>query len=65
MKQTLKHATLVLGGFILAAGSMVFAATWQGTTTIQDGQIISADTIRDNFTYLYDRSHQQHLHSCS
>jgi hypothetical protein len=42
MKHFFKSTILVLGGFILAAGSMVFAATWQGTTTIQDGQIISA-----------------------
>ena len=56
MKQFLKNTVLVIGGIALAAGSMVFAATWQGATDIQDGQIIQADTLRENFTYLYERS---------
>ncbi|MFW0870962.1 MAG: hypothetical protein ACKKL4_02855 [Patescibacteria group bacterium] len=54
MKHILKNTTLVLGGIALAIGSMVFAATWQGTDTIQNGQIIEADVIKDNFDYLYE-----------
>ena len=44
-----------MAGFVFGAGSLVFAANiWQGTDTLQDGQIISSETIRDNFDYLYN-----------
>ena len=52
-----KKTILIIVGFVFGAGSLVFAANvWQGTDTLQDGQIISSETISDNFDFLYTRT---------
>ena len=56
MTLTLKKIYLIVLGITIGAGSLVMAANvWQGTSQIADGQIISAETIQDNFDYLYAR----------
>ena len=44
-----------VAGVFLAGGLAVYAATWQGTSTIRDGQIIEPSIIKDNFDYLYEQ----------
>ncbi len=54
---TLKNTTVVIAlGIGLAAG-ITFAAntTWQETTWVTDGSVISASKIKTNFDYLYEQ----------
>lgn len=54
---TLKNATVVIAlGIGLAAGT-TFASntTWQGTTWINDGSVISATSLKDNLNYLKEQ----------
>ncbi len=46
----------ILIGFTLGAGMLVYASTWQGVSEIKSGMVISAETLSDNFVYLYNRS---------
>ncbi len=48
----LKHLLLVCA---LSATTVFAAASWSGTASFVDGQIISAQSIKNNFTYLYER----------
>lgn len=58
MKQNLKKVSLVVVGFLTGAGSLVFAsAVWQGTNSVQDGRIITAEIIKNNFDFLFERVH--------
>ena len=51
-----KKTLLVILGVILGAGFSVFAVgTWQGTDWIQTGEVISAEKIKENFVYLYEK----------
>ena len=52
-----KKTSYILLGFTMGAASLVYAANiWQGTTSIDDGQVITAEVVRDNFDYLYARA---------
>lgn len=54
MNKTLRQLAMLSIGFMIGAGTLVYAASvWQGTSSIQDGQVISANVIKDNFDYLY------------
>lgn len=56
MKNNFKKISILGLGFVLGAGSLVFAATqWQGTDNMTNGQVIIAATIKGNFDYLYER----------
>jgi len=47
----IKHLLIIT---IFATGT-VMAATWSGTSAIRDGQVISAQTMKDNLDFLYER----------
>lgn len=52
----LGKTSVLLVGFVLGAGTLVYAAIWQGTGTVREGQIITAQVLKDNLDYLYERS---------
>ncbi len=56
MKKIKKTIILIIVSILLGAGVSVLAATWQGTGWISDGSVISAQKVKDNFQYLYDRA---------
>ncbi len=56
IKNISKKTLLVVVGVLLGASFSAFAAaTWQGTDWISNGNIISAQKVKDNFQYLYER----------
>ncbi len=56
IKNISKKTLLVVVGVLLGASFSAFAAaTWQGTDWISNGSIISAQKVKDNFQYLYER----------
>ena len=57
IKNISKKTLLIVVGVLLGASFSVFAAaTWQGTDWISNGSIISAQKVKDNFQYLYERT---------
>lgn len=55
MKPYMKNIAFVALGAFLVTGVTVFAATWQGTSSIKNGTVIEPDVIQENLDYLYER----------
>jgi|GEM_PF-4167724 len=48
----IKHLLVI----VLFGAVTVFATSWSGTSTIRDGQVISANVLKNNFDHLYART---------
>lgn len=56
MKRLTLGVVVLVGAVVLSAGVTLAVAVWQGTDWITDGEVITADTLKDDLDYLYERT---------